>query len=780
MKQKSQKPQPLPATDLLDFDRDFADEMVAGISRYLRRALQASVSRRSRHWHRDYTSYAGYEQSIEKNRRQFRQIIGLADDRVAVYLQRVADIPTRQKTDLGSGKRPGYTVNAVRWTVLKGVDGEGLLLVPNGSPIADVIALPDCDHTPEMLAGRSYGLPPQAQFARRLVENGCRVLIPMLVDRQDRYSGVPWLAKTNQPHREFIYRAAFPLGRHIIGYEVQKTLAAVDWFMQQQDSHRPVGVIGYGEGGLVAMYAAAADPRIGAAAICGYFCQREQLWQEPIYRNVFGLLEQFGDAEIASMIAPRSLYIEASPHPQVAGPPPATDTRSGAAPGILRTPSFENVEEEFQRAKTLISALTPEPELTLIKNNDGPPGSDSLLQIFLNGLGMKDRIKSSGEKPAIHGASVDPDTRVQRQFTQLLDHTQHLLAEAEFHRKDFWVTRKMQHKEVGRRVKCRDDHVQQKWPRGDDRNTVAWQKKSQWYRKYYWKEIIGRLPAPRMPIRPRTRQIYDEPSYRGYEVMLDVYPDVFAYGILLVPKDLDSGEKRPVVVCQHGLEGTPQHVADLEVHDPCYNQYACRLAERGFITYAPQNPYRGGDTFRMLQRMANPLKWSIFSFIVRQHERTLTWLASLPFVDPALIAFYGLSYGGMAAMRVPAILEQYCLSISSANYSDWLSKVVSVQSPYSYMFSSEWEMPEFNIGPTFNYAELSWLICPRPFMVERGHQDPVGPDEWLASEFAKTRQTYVLLGLEDRTEIEYFNGGHTIHGEGSFRFLEQHLQWPEK
>jgi hypothetical protein len=41
------------------------------------------------------------------------------------------------------------------------------------------------------------------------------------------------------------------------------------------------------------------------------------------------------------------------------------------------------------------------------------------------------------------------------------------------------------------------------------------------------------------------RQIYDEPKFRGYEVILDVWPGVFAYGILLVPKDIKPGEKRP-------------------------------------------------------------------------------------------------------------------------------------------------------------------------------------------------------------------------------------------
>jgi hypothetical protein len=32
------------------------------------------------------------------------------------------------------------------------------------------------------------------------------------------------------------------------------------------------------------------------------------------------------------------------------------------------------------------------------------------------------------------------------------------------------------------------------------------------------------------------------------------------------------------------------------------------------------------------------------------------------------------------------------------------------------------------------------------------------------------------LGLGDKTEIEFFNGGHTINGQGTFRFLEKHLK----
>ena len=127
-------------------------------------------------------------------------------------------------------------------------------------------------------------------------------------------------------------------------------------------------------------------------------------------------------------------------------------------------------------------------------------------------------------------------------------------------------------------------------------------------------------------------------------------------------------------------------------------------------------------------------------------------------------------------MRVPALVTDYCLSICSADFNDWVWKNASTLSPYSYVWSGEYEIFEFNLGHTFNYAEMAALIAPRPFMVERGHFDGVAPDERVALEFAKVRHLYqARLKLEDRCEIEWFDGPHTIHGEGTFEFLHKHL-----
>jgi cephalosporin-C deacetylase-like acetyl esterase len=78
------------------------------------------------------------------------------------------------------------------------------------------------------------------------------------------------------------------MGRHVIGYEVQKVLAAVDWF-QNRDPGVRISVAGYGEGGMLALYSAAADTRIDRALVSGYFDSRQNVWSEPILSQCLGI-----------------------------------------------------------------------------------------------------------------------------------------------------------------------------------------------------------------------------------------------------------------------------------------------------------------------------------------------------------------------------------------------------------------------------------------------------------------------------------------------------------
>jgi dienelactone hydrolase len=749
---KSDAPKMLPGTKPLTLKGDIASQLVAGVDKFLLRQIEEAGKRREKFWKRDFSSPEKYSKSIEPNRKRLAHILGVRDPRVPFDAPELV-ATTAQPALVGRGKN--FEAFAVRWPAFGDVHGEGLLLVPTkGKPVADVVAIPDADVTPEQLVGLMPGVKPEAQYARRLAESGCRVLVPVLIDRT--YEARNGRAKMT--NREFLYRSAFELGRHLIGYEVQKVLAGVDWFHKEGKGKRKIGVIGWGEGGMLALYAGALDTRIDAVCVSGYFGNRDRIWEQPIDRNVFGLLEQFGDAELAAMLAYRGLTLEVAKGPERVLP------SEGGAPARLKTPAYLDAYREFERRTKLFPALARVPEMWLILHEEEGSRIGSNLKLgisersltaFRKGLGLKRSLPPDGKAPEHLRKSFDPKVRQRRQVHEIDRHNQWLLRESPYVRQKFMA-------------------------KLNTKSLKEYEKSVEWYRNYFAEEVVGKFDIKLLPANPRSRKFQETDKWVGYEVVLDVFPDVIAYGLLLLPKDLKPGEKRPVVVCQHGLEGRPQHVIGKEGYG-AYKAFAARLAERGFITFAPQNLYIFTDRFRTLQRKANPIKKTLFSVIVPQHQQITDWLKTLPNVDGERIAFYGLSYGGKTAMRVPPLVKNYCLSICSADFNDWVWKNASTRSPYSYVWSGEYEIFEFDLGSTFNYAEMAALIAPRPFMVERGHFDGVAPDERVAYEFAKVRNLYqAKLGLGDRCAIEWFVGPHTINGKGTFEFLHRHLKWAKR
>ena len=96
------------------------------------------------------------------------------------------------------------------------------------------------------------------------------------------------------------------------------------------------------------------------------------MWREPIYRDIWSLLTEFGDAEIASLVAPRGLIVEASGAPEVNGPPTETDQRKGATPnGALTTPSLTSVRQEVERTRRFFSRLGVRRKVRLIASGEG-------------------------------------------------------------------------------------------------------------------------------------------------------------------------------------------------------------------------------------------------------------------------------------------------------------------------------------------------------------------------------------------------------------------------
>ncbi len=726
----------LPGTAPLTGTNDLSDAYLSGVDRFMLKETERMSGERHRYWNRVFTAGAeGYAASVATNRQRLARLLGVRDARVPF------DAPEPVATLSRSavlGETSTHMLYEVRWPVTGGFQAEGLLLEPKSKPVLqDIVRIPHAGITPEQVLGLAAGGEAAAAgFA--FPGPGCRMVLPAVVSRTKTAfeSAFKKPGKGQLPgrmamtNREYVYRPAYVMGRHIIGYEIQEALALVDWFCRE-NGHAAIRVEGWGDGGMLALYAGALDARIGETVVAGYFDSRNELWQEPIDRNVFGLLREFGDAEIATLIAPRKLTVIASPGPV------ETVTRNkgeGGAPGRLASPESAAVTREVEKARELVKPLGAAEWLTLVPASAAAPRHAGEAERFIGGVRLPDA--AAREKRLVLGMNAI---------------SQQLLAVSPATRREFMSGL-------------------------DFISPEAYDRSAEGYRDYYREEVIGRIHAPKLPLNPRSRLIGETAGYACYEVALDVLPDFMLYGYLLLPKDIPPGERRPVVVAQHGRGGTPRTVMSPELGGAkTYHAIGPRLAEKGYIVFAPQNPYVFEDRYRQLQRKANPLKLSLYAVIHAQYEQMFTWLRTLPQADAGKVAFIGQSYGGKTAVRLPPVMPEFCLAITTGDFNEGVTKMASTLYPFSFALWDEYEMFEFDLGNTFNYSDLAGLMAPRPFMAQRGHSDTVGWDEFVGYEYALVRKTYAQLKLSERTAIDWFDGGHEIDLEPALAFFDRFL-----
>ncbi|MGQ9556176.1 MAG: hypothetical protein ACUVWR_18905, partial [Anaerolineae bacterium] len=101
-------------------------------------------------------------------------------------------------------------------------------------------------------------------------------------------------------------------------------------------------------------------------------------------------------------------------------------------------------------------------------------------------------------------------------------------------------------------------------------------------------EMIGYGGQPTCDPEPQWEEVATTDHYAVRRLWMQVLPGVRMDALYLVPA---GGGKRPLVLAQHGLCGTPEEACGF-VHDAIrddysYHRLGIRLAERGFVVLAP-------------------------------------------------------------------------------------------------------------------------------------------------------------------------------------------------
>jgi dienelactone hydrolase len=295
-------------------------------------------------------------------------------------------------------------------------------------------------------------------------------------------------------------------------------------------------------------------------------------------------------------------------------------------------------------------------------------------------------------------------------------------------------------------------------------------------------DMIGRYPAPLEPLSARSVMVYDEPECKGWRLSVRVYEGVHAYGILLVPTGIRAGERRPVVMVQHGPAGKPEDslgVVPNQRADAVYQRFGWQLVKRGYIVFAPMIATQDNVERTKLVRRCHPVGMIPAGMDARKFGRVLDYLSTLDYVDKERCSFYGLSYGGYTALWTGPAEPRFKVVISSGHYNDWAVKTTDLTLGTAYpLYFNVFDQYNFGMLNRFNHSDLAALIAPRAFLVEMGSTDGVivEPRDAADAEISRALEVWRRLGLADRAACARFDGPHRIDGTEAFAFLDRWLK----
>jgi dienelactone hydrolase len=186
--------------------------------------------------------------------------------------------------------------------------------------------------------------------------------------------------------------------------------------------------------------------------------------------------------------------------------------------------------------------------------------------------------------------------------------------------------------------------------------------------------VMGRMPGDdrKCPLEVKIEEEVDAGKYVRRLVTYASEPGSRVPAYLCIPKELlaGNGKKAPAVLCLHGTDNTVGHGTVVGLGARPNRSYASELAERGYVTLAPNYPL-----LAKYQPDLKALGWSSGTLkAVWDNRRGLDLLESLPFVERGGFATIGHSLGGHNSVYTAVFDDRIKVVVSSCgldSFSDY-------------------------------------------------------------------------------------------------------------
>jgi acetyl esterase/lipase len=275
--------------------------------------------------------------------------------------------------------------------------------------------------------------------------------------------------------------------------------------------------------------------------------------------------------------------------------------------------------------------------------------------------------------------------------------------------------------------------------------------------------VMGPLPDPshKVPLDVRIEEETREEKFTRKKLTFAVEKDDRVPAFLLIPHERNG--KLPAVLCLH--QTTKLGKAEPAGLGPQPNKhYAKHLAERGYVTLAPDYPNFGDYKF-------DPYPHGYASATMKgiwNHMRAVDLLQALPKVDPDRIGVIGHSLGGHNSMFVAVFDERLKCIVSNCGFCSFPSYYKGNLAGWSHNGYMPRIRNIYELKPEkmpFDFTEIVAALAPRPFLASAPINDNNFDVQGVKDCIAAAQPVYNLLGAKEKLAANYPDCAHDFPPE---------------
>lgn len=282
-------------------------------------------------------------------------------------------------------------------------------------------------------------------------------------------------------------------------------------------------------------------------------------------------------------------------------------------------------------------------------------------------------------------------------------------------------------------------------------------------------ETFGTSPVGLSPQKNDYEELerYVKHGFMHIKVRYHVFDDEWSYGIIILPSNFDENKKYRAVMTIHGTNGVIGKYGVCDPEGTPRRAYATELAERGFVTFSPdQYGFGEGMNDEVAAQKFKDFydyypEWSLSCRRVLGHIRALDVLDQLEYVCHDGYGVIGNSLGGQAAFYIAALDERIKAAVLSTGLSP---NVTNVYRDLTRTQPLEKDVTAYikEAGKTpWEINEMLSLCAPRAVLCLEPFNDPYNPYTSVTIDCIKSAwEVYNLLGAPDKMSMYVHGDGH--------------------